>query len=82
MAEKEEMEVEDKDEYIVISLHDENLRPLARIPLKRGVWQIDEAIHRMELAMHNELIKRNLKDLPCDFRNYAEAALNALLEDK
>ncbi|MBQ2174157.1 MAG: hypothetical protein II453_03455 [Alphaproteobacteria bacterium] len=82
MAEKEEME-EDKDEYIVISLHDEKLKPLARIPLKRGVWQIDEAIHRMEIAMHNELIKRNLKDLPCDFRNYAEAALNALLsEDK
>ena len=74
MAEKEEME-EDKDEYIVISLHDEKLSPLARIPL-------DEAIHRMELAMHNELIKRNLKDLPCDFRNYAEAALDALLEGK
>ena len=58
------------------------LGPIARIPLKRGVWQIDEAIHRMEIAMHNELIKRNLKDLPCDFRNYAEAALNALLEGK
>lgn len=41
-----------------------------------------QLIKRMEIAMHNELIKRNLKDLPCDFRNYAIAGLNAILEDK
>jgi hypothetical protein len=39
-----------------------------------------EAIERMVLAMHNEEIKRSIKDIPCDYRNLAEAALNALLE--
>ena len=78
----EEMQEQDKDEIVVISLHDMKLKPLEKIPLKSAFWQIDEAIHRMELAMHNELIKRNLKDLPCDFRNYAEAALNALLSQE
>lgn len=39
-----------------------------------------EAIERMVLAMHNEEIKRSIKDIPCDYRNLAQAALNALLE--
>ena len=37
-----------------------------------------EAIERMVLAMHNEDIKRSIKDIPCDYRNLAEAALNAI----
>ena len=32
----------------------------------------------MVLAMHNEDIKRSIKDIPCDYRNLAEAALNAI----
>jgi hypothetical protein len=38
-----------------------------------------EVIECMSLAMHNEEIKRSIKDVPCDYRNLAEAALNAIV---
>ena len=66
----------DENRYISIS------QMVAKENIETEKYQViprQEAIDRMVLAMHNELIWRNLQDKPCDFRNYAEAALDALL---
>ena len=69
------------EEIVVTSLYDEDLKPLASIALKRGVWPKETVLEKM--AQEIVFAHEDCSDTQTHWaRRAAERALEVLLEEK